>query len=668
MADLSPSPQRPTYQSYFAPNAYAPVPAGYELPPTSTPQGAHASAPAVYDLPPNSTSQDAFLSPPLSSASTITPSMTHKRTGSSSASFSSQRILLQNQEHEHHQSALIRVLEYFVPLLGTLVLTSGVALLSGLSSDSAIIAPLFVQQLGLSNPKLWTAIFTVISTLLSATLSSCHAMVVRIVIRKFAVARSHRLKTLAGWITLRNGSLIIMNPGWFLVTFVHILLVGVLTTCINTIISPNPWPIPLATSTAEADLASDAFRQWYMTNGSITQCNWWVAYRDGLQPTCVVGNSLPAMLDTGRAAVDANLLGDTGYTSFGKTIFSGTTGGVLPIDPEMVRANVGNLMPSQQLAVQNNLWNYTLGMQGLSAQVACTNDSVSPLSYNMNTTVPLATGLQVMGTCACGDQQPVAMVVGGDWVQAAVCPGQIKDSWNFYLRHYGAYAMSGVENLTCTISPYLVSATATYIGTMDQHLISNLNPISVPDTSIFGPMIALLPQAVLLGQNTQNNIVLESVKAVMNAFYAGKNYAVWYPHVWESYLKGWMEYVGTSVRLQYTSTQPALSSPVSGQVTLLLFAWQFSSIDYLFLTPLVIMTLLTVSLALWAMFYLRNTRLPTFDPTDTISLVTASAWCDEGLKEELEQARDKGCDSWDRKARDVRVAFRGGGLAKARKS
>ncbi|KZO92246.1 hypothetical protein CALVIDRAFT_541057 [Calocera viscosa TUFC12733] len=122
------------------------------------------------------------------------------------------------------------------------------------------------------------------------------------------------------------------------------------------------------------------------------------------------------------------------------------------------------------------------------------------------------------------------------------------------------------------------------------------------------------------------------------------------------------EQIGTSTRLQYTSTQPAYSRPITGQLTLQLYAWQFSTLNILFLSPILLLSLLTLALALWAL-----TRLPTFDPTEPISLVVASAWCDEGVKGELQEAWAKGCDSGDWRAKEVRIGFRGGGLARVRK-
>ncbi|KZT61129.1 hypothetical protein CALCODRAFT_553266 [Calocera cornea HHB12733] len=650
MATLSPpSNARQAYPGYFYNNPYTPV----------------ARQPEYFELPPTPGSQDAFLSPP-----STTTSFKHRRGGSagSISDASSQRTLVSNGVHEHHPSALMRFLEYFVPLLGTLVLSTGLAMLAGFSSSKPIVAPFFVQQLGLADPKVWTAIFTVLSTLLSAALGFCYTTAVRIVIRKWVVARSQKLKTLSGWLDLHSASLsTVKGPLWFIVTGMSIILLGAITTCVNTLISPIPVPISTVISTAEPDLASGAFSDWYLTNGSTPQCSWWVSYRDGLQPTCVVGNSLPALLDTGRAAVNVDLLSDSGYTYFGKTVFSGTTGGVLPISPEEVKSNVGRLSPGEQLAVNSGLWNYTLDMQGLSALVACTNSSSSPLSVNASSVQPLATGLQVQSLCACGGQEPVTLFVGGNWVQAAVCEGVVGGSWNFYLRHYGEYDRDGYENLTCTITPYLSTARATYLGQLDQYIITPTQQLPAPDASIFAPLLAQLPQAVQLGQNTQNNLVLESVTAVTNAFYAQDTFAVWYPHVWEEYLKAWVEYIGTSTRLQYTSTQPAYSRAIAGSLTLSLYSWQFSPLNILFLSPILLLTLLTLGLALWALVWLSSTRLPTFDPTQPISLVVASAWCDEGLKAELERCRSEGCDPGESRARNARVMFRGGGLARVRK-
>ncbi|KZO92279.1 hypothetical protein CALVIDRAFT_541107 [Calocera viscosa TUFC12733] len=121
------------------------------------------------------------------------------------------------------------------------------------------------------------------------------------------------------------------------------------------------------------------------------------------------------------------------------------------------------------------------------------------------------------------------------------------------------------------------------------------------------------------------------------------------------------EQIGTSTRLQYTSTQPAYSRPITGQLTLQLYAGQLSTLNILFLSPILLLSLLTLALALWIL-----TRLPTFDPTEPISLVVTSAWCEEDLKGELKEAWAKGCDPGDWRAKDVRTGFWGGGLVKVR--
>jgi len=370
--------------------------------------------------------------------------------------------------HEPIASPFMRSIEYAGPMLLTAATSGGLLfLVLGVHQGPGGVGPFippFLQRVVEGDPKVWTAIFTIISTGLSAVLGWCYSSSVRIILRKRVVTRSHTLKTLFAWLHFAQHSLYLSDGVfWCLATVLSILLLGVMATCINTLLTPIPIQVSMPLYFWEPDMQSDTFREWYLNNNTACVKDGWTPYG-----SCMINGSLPALLDAGRAGLNNSLQPAPRFSWYGNVYFVGTTGGILPQDADTVWLPVA----LYHYGTNNASWTYgsgwtvSLPMQGLTADVQCANSSSSPLSF---TVAQLASPTawqpgQVTTICDCSSTAPVVMMVDQDWVQAGLCPGDTTDStaaaaWTFYARFYGEYVVGGMENITCTMKPYLVNTT-----------------------------------------------------------------------------------------------------------------------------------------------------------------------------------------------------------------
>jgi len=284
-------------------------------------------------------------------------------------------------------------------------------------------------------------------------------------------------------------------------------------------------------------------------------------------------------------------------------------------------------------------------------------------------------------------------------VQACLCPGNSSDqsqelgggTWDFYLRYYGQYVVEEMENFTCTISPYLANVTCS-VPEAEGGLtnITSTQPTVTPNSSIFGPMLALLPQAFHTGQNMQGNMVAVDLLTLATEFTANDlftsqfvsdpGFGHLYRDVLETYLRGWVEYIGTSIRQQYQMTIASAVSAtdfshlqpdvriITGQVSVPIYGWHYTSFSVVFLTPVVLVTFATLALLLWALVHPWIAELPTFEPKDPLSLILVGAYCDDELKVALKKTRKgEGDFVGNHELRKVEVVLRDGELKWASK-
>ncbi|KZT61123.1 hypothetical protein CALCODRAFT_480085 [Calocera cornea HHB12733] len=278
------------------------------------------------------------------------------------------------------------------------------------------------------------------------------------------------------------------------------------------------------------------------------------------------------------------------------------------------------------------------------------------------------------------------MLIGQDWIQTCLCPDDsLSGQWNFFLRNHGQYiTTTELENLTCSINPYLGNATSSYESqTLQYTTVIGPDYRSSPDVSIIGALLLLLPQIVHLSQNQQGNAVADNVLDALlsQGFTLGNTlgntsqnldfYLMGaYESIWQNFLLGWIEYTITCLRREYSPAVNPLNDPASwritGQLTGKPYGWDFVPLNILFLTPILLVSAVTVSLLLWALHGRRTTDLVgTHDLTDAVTLLLAGATCHENLRNRIEEAgKERGDVLEDRTVREIRVIFRAGRLAR----
>ncbi|KZT61125.1 hypothetical protein CALCODRAFT_514885 [Calocera cornea HHB12733] len=275
------------------------------------------------------------------------------------------------------------------------------------------------------------------------------------------------------------------------------------------------------------------------------------------------------------------------------------------------------------------------------------------------------------------------MLVGQDWLQTCLCPDDsVSGQWNFFLRHHGQYiTTTELENLTCSINPYLGNATSSYESrTLQYTTVIGPDFRSSPDSSIMGALLLLLPQIVHLSQNQQGNAVADNVLDALQSqgftlgdASQGLDFSMMgaYEDIWQNFLRGWLEYTTTCLRRHYADPINPVDDPTSwritGQLTGEPYGWSFVPINVLFLAPILLVSVITLSLLLWALYGIQTTHpVGRHDPTDANTLLLVGATCHDNLRDRIQEAGKEGGDVLDDKAvREIRVIFKDGRLAQA---
>ncbi|KZT61117.1 hypothetical protein CALCODRAFT_44844 [Calocera cornea HHB12733] len=196
------------------------------------------------------------------------------------------------------------------------------------------------------------------------------------------------MATLSAWIDLKQHGLSLSGGALhFMLTGTSLLLLGALTTCVNTIIAPAPIYKTVHVLHHDWDFGGDAFESWFLDSRNSTRadCSWWMPYGP-----CLDRMLLPAVVDAGQATAG----NDTLLTILwdGRSFpYSGTTSGTLLPDPETV---FFGWFPDAHTIKSWN-WNFEVMVQGLSTTVECVGSNTSPLSFD--TPAPSPTPTQSAG-------------------------------------------------------------------------------------------------------------------------------------------------------------------------------------------------------------------------------------------------------------------------------
>lgn len=413
---------------------------------------------------------------------------------------------------------------------------------------------------------------------------------------------------------------------------------------------PVPFNITGPLLGSELDFTSTAAdcQAWLTANGNFSNDCDWQTHKGVAYTSCLGQNQLLDILAAGRSSLlslepnntESLALNQLGAKN-GMHIL-GPLRGILPLGPDGVPA-FDTLGPS---AFTNNdtregmlAYNYTLQYQGLSANITCGFDSVSPI---------------VFSGFPAGEATPVAVIYNGDCpagnnflANADVVDVMVPRSFNnlhfwacrappssgglpsylLYLQGRGGYGES-FGNITCQISPVQL---ATYpVSYQSETRLFRSGERTSPAPSFHLDLIerALIGMSSVFkeAQNSQANLVMEAVitAGVKNFDLSAHDRDDGYLPLVGQMISGMLEYQAAYVRLIYSTVDDPPASclrNVPGEVSYTVFGWHATLEQVGFLIPMTFLILAALGIILAAMIMSKADILDLADPTHPLRMM-----------------------------------------------
>jgi hypothetical protein len=435
-----------------------------------------------------------------------------------------------------------------------------------------------------------------------------------------------------------------------LALLLYIIIFILVTPGMTAFLHPQTFSRQSNLTATEPDFASSNpdCVNWYKTlNTFVDQSCGWNSYHGFQFTTCFGENQLVDALDSGRSNI-LSLLPHTTESFFfpqlGGTHLLGPIRGVMPIGPNGIPV-FGNLStwPSAASAIPNS-YNYTLNLQGFKSDVTCaySSDSIvslqpSPNHLNwayFNATCPPGKEILMNPTYIVPSLPAVTNNSFGFWACLTSEPQDLQESYEIYLYGLpgGAYGnMTG--NITCSL-PAMQSAVFPVKYANQTNFFNLEDPLSVStnlSTALMRNAIIGIGNVIWGAQDLVANSVAESVITFgvreYNLTVDLSNYK--FLQIYAAMIQGLLEYEATYIRLLSSTDVITTLAPsgclrdVTGWVEYPVIGWQFRRTTAAYLIPLTIVNLTSLLFFLITLFTLK--MLPSFDPTNPVSLMVASS-------------------------------------------
>ncbi|KAJ6529365.1 hypothetical protein B0H19DRAFT_1274400 [Mycena capillaripes] len=396
-----------------------------------------------------------------------------------------------------------------------------------------IVAPFFIVETFLKYPLYTTYVFTFLATALSSGSSYLLSQAVRHAIVAY-LTRPMTLDSLDFAISipskrpfLRFGS----SAGW-----------STPLTPINIVVST---PI----ESTELDISTAAFHDRFDQLWGNTTL---------LHP--YIYSSLLSILDTSGATSANSMVGYPMVLGFAGNTYWSSTGGILPVP---LNADI----PKGAL-------NISMSQQGLTAAVSCQPQDLNSQSnptlvrYKPQDITNGLFAVKISTTCL-GKGVQKTLVTDGNFnvLFSLFCPmpGSYQPTTATYsviIDARGSYAVPGASTLLCQVTPKIQNMITNY---SEGYIRSEPDPTSSPSDDAGGVGWAAVwgvDELLNSGQSPSRDRVGNAVTAIYN--YQNLNKSLPYPAIWEAYIRGAIEFVGTA--LKYNLSSPYGPLGLGGQL------------------------------------------------------------------------------------------------------
>ncbi|KAJ6459573.1 hypothetical protein C8R45DRAFT_552952 [Mycena sanguinolenta] len=499
----------------------------------------------------------------------------------------------------------------------------------------------FVQQ----NPQSKTYVITFLSTALSTFSSYLFSQAVRQAILVH-LTNPTTISALRFGISVSTKSLLfdLQNIKALLVTGVFFLAALGQTASWSSLLTPNDMTVYTPMQGTELDLSSETFLSQFPQYYGVIN-----AY---------LSSALLSVIDTSGAASAMALLGYPTVLDYGALAYDSSTGGILPIMVDLIDANRTNFLTynTSPLPPFTTSYNITMSQQGLTAAVSCQNrtgqldaNSDPPftrvatpaeMTIGNEPSIPY-TALSFMSACGGQPKQTYPYFSStNNTVIAMACPqndtsGGYMNTYTVIIDSQGIYG--GMGTMVCTVSPQIQNVTSYYIGRfVYTETDSAYPPINLPLNSTL--FYWGLVEGIMYGQGTTRNAVGDAIESILTDQIAG-NQPVDYLTLWEAYIRGVVEFVGTAMKLRLAApggplqVQPPsnlnmMIRSTNGTAITTTIGWEYKHLaSFAVLIPSTFFAIASIAIVLFTLFQSRGVPVQhvAFDPSNPLALMAAAS-------------------------------------------
>ncbi|KAF7371269.1 hypothetical protein MSAN_00762700 [Mycena sanguinolenta] len=525
---------------------------------------------------------------------------------------------------------------------------------AGVRARGRIPLPATAALLAQNNPLSKTYIVTFLATSLSAVSSYLFSQAVRHTILVY-LTRSLSVSTLGFGILISRRTLILERQAilWVLTGGVFFLATLGQTASWTALLTPNTVVSLTPLEGKEIDLRSDAFSE----STSQFYALWNGTAAENLQ-NYLESSSISPFLGASGIASASYAAGYYSVVNFNGQDYLASTGGIAPtylIDANLASTTKGlSTSNTKPLPPAGTLFNTSMIQQGLTADVSCqyqqlnenTNPPVMRDAYTVNiqegnVDVPYSV-TSVSTVCPNGQVITSSLLSGtNETLVSLICATTNvagSPTYTVIIDGQGVYAGPNGASVQCTMTPQIQDYVVSYSGRfIDSIPVSEpLDPRIAPAPAGVADIAAYcLSRVFQYGQNGMRNVVGDS----MSAIFTGQNYegrSLSETTLWEDYIRGVVEFVGTAVKWDLTwvngplggNPPSTMTHTISGHAFTTSLGWEYNkAASPAFLIPSTFVAVASILIALFAQF--RNRGIPEqhadFDPNDPLMLMAAAS-------------------------------------------
>ncbi|KAJ6459568.1 hypothetical protein C8R45DRAFT_1030433 [Mycena sanguinolenta] len=530
----------------------------------------------------------------------------------------------------------------------TLLLAFSWGFLSVVRSRGQIPLPRTLAELIQENPQSKTYVITFLSTALSTFSSYLFSQAVRQAILVH-LTNPTTIYTLRFGISVSTRSLLLdlQNIKVLLVTGVFFLAALGQTASWSSLLTPNDMTVYTPMQGTELDLSSETFLSQFPQYYEVID-----AY---------LSSALLSVIDTSGAASAMALLGYPTVLDFGELAYDSSTGGILPIMVKLIdtpNANRTNFLTynTSPLPPFTTSYNITMSQQGLTAAVSCQNRTgqldansdppftrvATPAEMTIgNAASTPYTALSFLSACDGQPKQSYSYIsTTNSTVIAMACPqndtsGGYMNTYTVIIDSQGLYGDMGT--MVCSVSPQIQNMTSYYYGRFvysEPDLV--YPPINLPLNSTF--FYGALVEGIMYGQGTTRNAVGDAIESILTDQITGKT-PVDYLALWEAYIRGVVEFVGTAMKRRLAATggplqvQPpsnlnTMISSTNGTAITTTIGWEYKHLaSFAVLIPSTFFAIASIVIVLFTLFQSHGVPVQhvAFDPSNPLALMAAAS-------------------------------------------